>query len=355
MGGQLVSVVVPTYNRAYCLPAAIGSLQAQSHPHWEAVIIDDGSKDDTADVVGAMAAKDARIRYLPQKNGGVSAARNAGIRAAQGDYVGFLDSDDAWEPWKLSAQIACLAQFPQVGMVWTNMNAFNAAGELVSPLHLRKMYRAYDRVSGRQVFEGQRKLAAFAPDIARTQEVLANADVTWGDVYSSMMFGNLVHTSTALLRRDRINAVGFFNQNYRTGEDYDFHLRTCREGPVALLDAPSIRYRVAGGEDQLTSRAHTLELARNALLTREAAIKHDRGRIQLSDAELGEIMGLANRWVAEELFDKGDFAGARQHYFRSRLLADRNVKLLAKVAITCFPASLAKKISGVVRKDGTAS
>ena len=85
-----------------------------------------------------------RIRYIHQTNGGVSHARNTGIRAAQGDYVAFLDSDDVWKPWKLTAQLACLEHFPEVGMVWTNMEAVDPDGHLFDPRHLAAMYSAYD-------------------------------------------------------------------------------------------------------------------------------------------------------------------------------------------------------------------
>jgi glycosyltransferase involved in cell wall biosynthesis len=345
----LVSVVIPTFNRAYCLPVAIGSLQSQTYPDWEALVIDDGSSDNTADVVRALAANDGRVKYVFQPNQGVSAARNTGIGAASGAWVGFLDSDDSWEPWKLSAQIACFRQLPQVGMVWTDMNAFDADGKLVSARHLRKMYSAYARAGHRKIFEGTRRFEEFEADFARGYDALAGAEVSWGDIHSSMFFGNLIHTSTVLLTRERVQAVAAFDRRFRTGEDYDFHLRTCREGPVALLDAPSIRYRIAGGADQLTSPAHKLELAINALRTREAALERDRGRIDLSDAELKQVMARAHRDVAEELFEVGDPGRARAYFMRSGLLASRDSRLLAKAILCLFPSALAKRLLGMIR------
>src|SRR6478736_3287941 len=90
------SVVIPTYNRASTLPRAIRSVLEQTYADVELVIVDDGSTDDTAEVVGAFA--DARITYLRQTNRGVSAARNAGAAAATGDFIVFLDSDDQLLP-----------------------------------------------------------------------------------------------------------------------------------------------------------------------------------------------------------------------------------------------------------------
>jgi GT2 family glycosyltransferase len=350
MTSQKVSVVIPTFNRAYCLGATLGSLQSQTYPDWEALVIDDGSTDDTASVVRGLGAQDPRIKYIHQQNQGVSAARNTGIAAADGAWVGFLDSDDAWEPWKLSAQIACFRQFPDVGMLWTDMNAFDADGNLVSRRHLRKMYSAYGRVSGRHVFDERRALREIAPELARAHDALADAEVSRGNLFTAMMFGSLVHTSTVLLTSARLRAVGGFDRRFRTGEDYDFHLRTCREGPVALLDAPSIRYRVAGGADQLTSPAHKPELAINALLTREAAIERDRARIDLSDAELAEILARANRDVAEELFEVGDLVRSRPYFRRAGLLANRDPRLLAKAALAYLPPGLGTKALGLIRR-----
>ncbi|MFZ5890210.1 MAG: glycosyltransferase family 2 protein [Myxococcota bacterium] len=350
MDNRTVSVVIPTYNRAYCLPVAIGSLQRQTYTNWEALIIDDGSTDDTAEVIRAMAAEDPRIRYFHQRNAGVSAARNAGIRIAEGDWVGFLDSDDAWESWKLSAQVACFDNLPDVGMVWTDMDAFDADGKLVSRRHLRKMYSAYKRIEERKVFQGERRLSEFAPDVTNSNGTISNALVRWGDLYSPMIFGSLVHTSTVLISKPRLRAVGFFDEGYRTGEDYDFHLRTCLEGPVALLDVPSIRYRVAGGSDQLTAPAYTLEMAMNALRIREKTIASNRARIQLSDSELAKIMARANSWIAGELFRRGDFEKSRPYFWRSGLLDEPNLSRIVKASLAHFPSPVAGSILSMMRK-----
>ncbi|MFT3929891.1 MAG: glycosyltransferase [Spongiibacteraceae bacterium] len=336
-----VSVVIPTYNRAYCLPAAIGSLQQQTYRDWEAVIIDDGSKDNTADVVKAISAQDPRVKYHYQKNGGVSAARNTGLRLASGAWVGFLDSDDTWDSWKLSAQIACFSALPEIGMVWTDMNAVDADGNLVSPRHLRHMYSAYSRIGNRQIFQHQRALAEIAPDLQCPDDLKKNTKVCWGDIYSTMIYGNIVHTSTVLMTRQRVQETGFFDENFRTGEDYDFHLRSCRAGPSALIDAPAIGYRIAGGSDQLTSNSHMVEMSINGLRTQEAAIARDRQRVDLTNAEIADILASSNVWVASELFDAGEFIRARPHYRRSLRKIYNDPKQLLKALITHLPPALA--------------
>lgn len=99
---QLISVIVPVYNAAKYLDACLKSLCAQDYPDWEAVLVDDGSTDDSPRLCDEWTAKEPRIRVLHRKNGGVSAARNAGIAEAKGEYLAFLDSDDRIEPEFLS-------------------------------------------------------------------------------------------------------------------------------------------------------------------------------------------------------------------------------------------------------------
>jgi tetratricopeptide (TPR) repeat protein len=210
------------------------------------------------------------------------------------------------------------------------------------------MYGAYQMVDNPDLFDTDRRFADIDPQLAQNWAVLGNAHVRWGDLFSSMIFGSLVHTSTALLKRERIEKVGRFEENYRTGEDYDFHLRTCREGPVALLDAPGVLYRIAGGPDQLTAPPYTLEMARNALSTREKAIASHRHRIDLTDEQIAGILGSANRWIAETYFRRKEFAQARRYYRRSHLLREPRAKLLARAMISHLPAGLATSVMQLI-------
>jgi hypothetical protein len=156
-----------------------------------------------------------------------------------------------------------------------------------------------------------------------------------------MIYGNIVHTSTVLMTRQRAQDTGFFNEDFRTGEDYDFHLRSCRAGPSALIDAPAIGYRIAGGSDQLTHESYMLEMALNGLRTQEAAIARDRERVNLSNAEVADILESANAWVASELFDAGEFIKARPYYRRSWKKTVKDPRTFFKAVITHFPSALA--------------
>lgn len=104
---KLVSIITPAYNAARFVEATIRSAQSQSYPHWEMLIVDDCSKDDTCAVIERLAADDARIRLIRhEKNGGAAVARETALKAASGRYIAFLDSDDVWLPEKLTRQLA---------------------------------------------------------------------------------------------------------------------------------------------------------------------------------------------------------------------------------------------------------
>ena len=103
-----VSVIIPSFNRAHCIAASVESVLAQSFQDFELIVVDDGSTDETQQVLARFGD---RIRVIRQDNGGVSAARNAGMRVARGSWIAFQDSDDTWRPEKLQTQIECLERY----------------------------------------------------------------------------------------------------------------------------------------------------------------------------------------------------------------------------------------------------
>ena len=119
----LVSVIIPTYNRAHFIGETIQSVIDQTYKNWELIIVDDGSVDETGQVVQQF--NDKRISYLPvQHTGYIGKTRNVGIRKAKGKYIAFLDSDDLWRSDKLQFQLSLLKKYPQASFVFSNGRQF---------------------------------------------------------------------------------------------------------------------------------------------------------------------------------------------------------------------------------------
>lgn len=352
MSGQLVSVIVPTYNRADCILETLNCLLAQTHTDWELILVDDGSTDNTSELVQTHFAGDERLRYIYQQNAGVSHARNTGLSHTRGDFVAFLDSDDRWKPWKLSAQLACFNRFPDVGMIWTDMEAIDHDGNFLEGRHLRTMYSAYHYHELDKLFAGSADAATFFGMPAEASPSADTIPFYYGDIFAAMILGSLVHTSTVVLRRERALAVGGFDESLKhSGEDYDFHLRTCQQGPVGLLDVSAIQYR-KGRADRLTR--HTDATAVNFLATIEKAVAADSsGRLRRQDVE--HVLGEAHAWVAEEKFKLRDGRGVRRHALLALRRNPRSPRLFALVLLSYVPADainwLLKTYRGVKASD----
>jgi glycosyltransferase involved in cell wall biosynthesis len=351
MAEKLVSVVIPSYNRAYCIAKTIDSVLAQTHRNIEAIVVDDGSRDNTRELIETTYGDEPRVRYFHQKNGGVASARNRGLREVRGDYVALLDSDDLWLPWKIEAQLRCLDALPDAGMIWTDMTAVNPEGGVVAKRYLTKMYSAYGWFRSRdQLFERSFPFADLWPELAPEIEA---PKVYYGDIFSEMVLGNLVHTSTVLLRRERAERVREFDVSLkRSGEDYDYHLRTCREGPVAYLDAVSILY-MWGAADQLTAPKHRIDMARNFLNTISPVIAHDRDRIRLPKVMIDEVLAEAHAWLGECHYDLGEVDAARTQLFASLRHKPKQPRIAAYLALSLLPLGVGPRLHEAFRSAKT--
>jgi hypothetical protein len=200
-----VSVIIPLYNLRAFVAEAIESVRAQTLPaaDVELVVVDDGSTDDGAAIVARYAPS---VRYLRQENRGLSAARNAGIRATQAPVLTFLDADDRILPEKLGMQLDVLAASPGIGAVYTGYGYIDAAG---APLP--------ERGSPRQE----------------------------GDLLPALLLGNLVPPHAVMVRRALVEHAGGFDETLTSVEDWDLWLRISRHGcRWACVDRPLAEYRV---------------------------------------------------------------------------------------------------------------
>jgi GT2 family glycosyltransferase len=336
---SLVSVVIPTYNRGYCIARTIDSALNQTHQDIEIIVVDDGSTDDTRDVIKLRYGDDSRIVYVYQANAGVAGARNSGFKSARGQLVALLDSDDVWMPWKLEVQVACLSKFPELIMVWSDMEAMNPDGEIFNSRYIRTMYSNFSMFTMNELFPHKIKLKDVAHFGAQLNAILQDAIFFRGNIFSQMVMGSLVHTSTTLFRRSLLEKIGGFNENLKySGEDFDFHLRTCREGMVGFLDLATIKYQ-RGMPDALTRPEYKVHVASNFLKTILPVIQSERAYINLTDNAIKTVLADAYNWLAEAQLHNGDIQSARRSVWTSmryKLRQPRILTLLLSVYLPTF-------------------
>jgi GT2 family glycosyltransferase len=339
----LVSVIVPTYDRAQIVRLAIDSVVGQTYSNVEVVVVDDGSRDNTRQVIESYGAP---VRYVHQANAGVSAARNRGIAHARGEFIALLDSDDQFLPWKLEAQVRVLRAHPEVGMVWTDMAAVNERGDVLDAKYLRTFYDAHALARLEDVCRHAGPLRSAWPGAPAD---VAAAPVYTGDIFSQMLLGNLVHTSTVVIRRDRLRLTGGFDTSLKhSGEDYEFHVRTCSHGPVALIDASSLLYRV-GAADQLTAPELGIHRARNNLTTVLRWLERGGTRIQLPPQTVRDRLAQAFRWVGEAELEYGDRGRARENLWRALRYAPGHRRTAMLLFFACLPRVALRAARGAKR------
>jgi glycosyltransferase involved in cell wall biosynthesis len=208
----LVSVVIPTYNGERFLADTLRSVLAQTHPAIEIISVDDGSTDASVAVVSALAPRASR---LSQANAGVSAARNRGLAAAQGQFVIFLDQDDIWHPLQIERQLAWLELHPQCGAAVCPYHHWYLSGE------------AYPE-----------------PDAVWPADpgLVVDPDFS-GWVYHQFLFDVWALTSGTLMRREAVESCGGFDTALPYSEDWDLWLRLSQRVQFALLRWPPVLYR----------------------------------------------------------------------------------------------------------------
>lgn len=214
-----VSVIIPAYRSAATIAAALDSVEAQAFPDLEIIVVDDASADDTMAVVKAWSEQHCHVLIMAlPRNGGPAAARNAGARQAQGEWLAFLDADDLWLPGKLAAQLACAAAHPEAVVICGGRTDIEAGGR-------RK--------------EGDGPTSAGDVRTIPLEEFARH---------------NPVVTSTVLIRRRAFEGVGGFDTAFRGPEDYDLWIRVAATGPVLLMPAVQACYRHRPGSLSLDDR-----------------------------------------------------------------------------------------------------
>lgn len=199
-----VSVIIPAYNAARYLAETLASALGQTLTDIEVIVVDDGSKDNTAEVVRAFPA----VRYVHQQNAGVSAARNKGAAHARGEFLAFLDSDDLWHPDKLRQQVEALRQHPD--------SVFSRTEAVSDPSRQAAIQN------------GQREPGA-------PHELIP-------DFHTSFLVPYLT-TSTVMVRRSAFEQAKGFDTSLRIAEDVDFYLRVLIHQPLVVKMTQTLVYK----------------------------------------------------------------------------------------------------------------
>ena len=328
---NLVSVVIPTYNRAGQITATVASALSQTYSPIEVIVVDDGSTDDTETEIGGFGRE---VVYIKQANEGVASARNRGMAEARGEFIALLDSDDVWYPWKIELQVATLQRRPDVGMVWTDMDTVDDDGRVLHRRHLQTYYRAYQYFPNDDLFWSSLPVAEICqPSVDR----LRGSRFWIGDLSSAIVMGNLILLSTVLLRRSLVNRVGGFDPSLGYGaEDYDYFIRVCQHGPVGFLDVPSILYRI-GAPDQLTHPSRIVHLARYDLSVAEKAMQQGSNTLGLAPGLLRKRLSGAHAWIASIEFDAGRFKESREQSWQATRNGHRQPRILAYWLLSFLP------------------
>jgi glycosyltransferase involved in cell wall biosynthesis len=292
----LVSVVIPTFNQASYLREAIDSVLAQTWSNRECIVVDDGSTDATPDIIASYGD---RIVALRQANRGAANALNAGIRAARGELICWLSSDDAYLPTKLEVQVAALVARPDAGLCCTGWETMDATGRTLKQ----------------------------------------HPESTWihPDQVVSIFWRNAINGTTVMIPRHVFEAVGSFDEDLRADVDGDMWLRVAARWPVVSVPGILARYRV---HDAAMSRDTTLM---HASKTRVRMARIDDGslvaRVRAADGPAAAILAR----IGSDLLRQGLPRLARALLIRSLRSgpapADQG-PLLRAIVVTALPSGL---------------
>ena len=274
-----VSLIIATFNHARFLDAAIDSALAQTLGAVDVIVVDDGSTDDTPAVLARYAG---RVRVLRQPNRGLAAARNAGLAAARGTYVAFLDADDVMAPTKLAAQLEVLERSPTIG--WTYCDV------LIETVATRTTVTASERFGyGARALDG------------------------W--LFPELIHGNFIPAIAPMIRRTALDAAGGFDERLTALEDWDMWLRLSLLAEARYTPAVLVTYRIRPGgmsEDRARMDKNRFCVLDKINRTRPVALE--------SLGSVGRrIIADTHNWLGKEAYASGDWSEARRRFAASVL------------------------------------
>jgi glycosyltransferase involved in cell wall biosynthesis len=279
----IISVVVPAYNASRWIKETLDSVLAQTFRDYEVIVVDDGSTDNTADLIESY---EGAVRCVRKANGGASSARNVGIRCSRGSWIAFVDADDLWLPFKLDLQVRMLEKYPDLAWFYSDAYIFESDTRCIRCL----------------ASENQRPYT--------------------GDILRQLLMYCFIPSPTPLVRRDVFDQAGYFSESpvTRIGEDWDLWLRIAAMYKVGYVHQPT-----AGIRQHKTSMIGSVDLGyylNSKLTVVEEALQREPKRLQ----------DLRKTAVANVLASTGEYMLARG--------ARREARKVFREALMDNPSSL---------------
>ena len=303
---KLVSVIVPTYNRAHFICEAIDSILTQdiTDCEQEIIVVDDGSKDNTEEVVRKYGD---RVRYIRQRNQGAGIARNRGIDEARGEWIAFLDSDDRWLPFKLSLQFKVLEQFPESRIIHSNFYTFEG-GRIVIPRGLDfwvMSLRGGNTVDWSHAYP--RKYRASEFDIRHDEN---DFEIYAGNIFAALLHASYGSCCTMLIHRSCLKDDIRFAAHFPTWEDYWFLCLLAAHNEIVFMDIATAENRGHRGE-RLTSRPDFIDPLKCHLAICQSIFMESKSPFKPDNTVIEEKCKDIMRRLMKEYMKKGDLTEAK--------------------------------------------
>jgi glycosyltransferase involved in cell wall biosynthesis len=257
MPGPLVSVIIPAWNAEKFIGETLESVFAQTWPHVEVIVVDDGSTDGTADVVhGLLKAKansSIPLKLIRQKNKGPSGARNEGLRAAKGDFVAFLDADDLWFPETLEKLVGFAGNHPDLPLIFGDAGSFDCDG-----IRFESFFEKHGRPPTNE------------------RGVVVNA-------LEKILEGNFILTGALLIRRECLSNVGLFEEEISYGEDAELWVRIVLSHSIGCIDHRLMMRRIHESNlSQSQAKFYDTKILILKKLKKQSGLEIKRQRVDLN-------------------------------------------------------------------------
>ena len=297
-----VSVIIPTYNGEKYIREAIDSVLAQSYEDFEIVVVDDGSADNTKEVLDKY---EAQIKYIYQENQGRSAARNRGVKESTGEYIAFLDADDLWEVDKLMLQMAYFEKNSNLGLIYSDALS----------------------VRDREVL---------VPSLFRERRPYA------GRCFDKLLYENFIPTQTVIVKKMVFEAVGGFDESIEVSEDYDLWLKILKKYEISYIDKVLARYRLHN--NNVSQDIEKMSLAHHNILLKN---------IHSSKLNIIFKKNIVSKFyykVGYNFFNANNFIKAKENFQRSIICWPFQLRSFFYLFLLVLPKKIINKIRHIKRE-----